>query len=141
MPVKAAFMLLTVGLLGACQAEADPLVTVSDARILALPTSAAAYFTLANSGGRDRLISVDAPGVGQASLHQTSMNAGIMRMRALPEGIEIPARGRILLSPSGRHVMIQGLVRPLAQGSLVQLKLRFERQGVVAIGAKVGGPQ
>ena len=139
--MKAAFLLLAGGLLGACQAEADPLVTISDARIVALPTSAAAYFTLANSGGRDRLVSVEAKGIGQASLHQTSMDGGIMRMRALPDGIEIPARGRILLSPSGRHVMIQGLDRPLVPGSEVQLKLRFERQGLVAIGTKVGGPE
>lgn len=140
-PVKASFMLLAAVALSACQSEADPLVTVSDARVVALPTSAAAYFTLANSGGRDRLLSVDAAGVGQASIHQTSMNGGIMRMRALPQGIEIPAQGRVLLSPSGRHVMIQGIARPLAPGSDVRLNLRFERQGIVAISAKVGGPR
>lgn len=139
--MKASFLLLAAALTSACQSEADPLVTVSDARVIALPTSAAAYFTLANSGGSDRLQSVEAQGVGRASLHQTSMDGGIMRMRALPEGIEIPARGRVSLAPSGRHVMIQGLARPLAPGSQVRLNLRFERQGAVAIGARVEGPR
>jgi len=133
--------MLAAVLLAACRSEPAPLVTVSDARVVALPTSAAAYFTLANSGGRDRLLSVDAPGVGRAGLHATSMAGGIMRMRALSEGIEIPDHGRVLLSPSGRHVMIEGLKQPLTPGSELRLTLRFERQGQVFISAPVGGPR
>ncbi len=139
--VKAAISLLAATLLTACSAEPAPLVTVSDAKAVALPTSAAVYFTLANSGGRDRLLSVDAAGVGKASLHETSMDGDIMRMRAIGEGIEIPARGRVRLSGGGRHVMIQDLARPLAAGSSIRLTLRFERQGEVAIDAPVSGPR
>ena len=140
--VKAAIFLLAATLLTACHAEAAPLVTVSEAKAIALPTSAAVYFTLANSGGRDRLLSVAADAeVGKASLHQTSMDGDIMRMRAIEEGIEIPARGRVRLSTNGRHVMIQNLTRPLAPGSSVRLTLRFERQGKVAIQAPVSGPR
>ena len=128
-------------LLGACHSEPAPLVTVSDARVTALPTSAAAYFTLANSGGRDRLLSVDAGGIGKATIHETSMAGGIMRMRALPQGIEIPAHGRVMLSSGGQHVMIMGLAKPLAAGSHVRLTLRFERQNPVAVDVPVGGPR
>ena len=128
-------------MLAACQAEPAPLVTVSEPRVVALATSAAAYFTLVNSGGRDRLLAVDAPGVGRAGFHQTRMADGIMRMRALQQGIEIPARGRVLLSPSGRHVMIEGLKQPLTPGSEVRLTLRFERQGEVTVRAPVGAPR
>ena len=139
--MKAAICLLTATLLTACNAEPAPLVTVSEARVIALPTSAAVYFTLANSGGRDRLLSVDAEGVGKASLHETSMDGDIMRMRAIDGGIEIPARGRVRLSANGRHVMIQDLATPLAVGSSVRLKLRLERQGLVEIGVPVSGPR
>ena len=139
--MKAAICLLTATLLTACNAEPAPLVTVSEARVIALPTSAAVYFTLANSGGHDRLLSVDAEGVGKASLHETSMDSDIMRMRAIDGGIEIPARGRVRLSTNGRHVMIQDLATPLAVGSTVRLKLRFERQGLVEIGVPVSGPR
>jgi len=138
--VKAAFPLLAALSLIACEAEPAPLVTVSDTRVVALPTSAAAYFTLANSGGRDRLVAVEAPGVGNAGLHETGMAGGIMRMRALADGIDIPAHGRVLLSPSGRHVMIEGLKQPLMPGSELRLTLRFERQGEVTVRAKVSGP-
>ncbi len=139
--MKAAVAMLTLMLLTACQSDPPPLVTVNDARVIALPNSAAAYFTLANSGGDDRLISVEAPGVGQASLHETSMADGIMRMRDLGQGIEVPAGATVLLSPSGKHVMIQGLARPLSQGSSIRLNLKFERQGSVVVNAPVGSPR
>ena len=139
--MKAAIFLLAATLLTACNAEPAPLVTVSESTVIALPTSAAVYFTLANSGGRDRLLSVDAEGVGKASFHETSMDGDIMRMRAIDGGIEIPARGRVRLSANGRHVMIQDLATPLAVGSTVRLKLRFERQALVEIGVPVSGPR
>lgn len=128
-------------LLGGCAAEPAPLVTVNDARVIALPTSAAAYFTLANSGGRDRLIAVDAGAAGKASLHETSMDGAIMRMRGLDGGIEVPAMGQVRLAASGKHVMIQDLAKPLAAGSSVRLTLRFERQGLVMVNAPVVGPR
>ena len=140
--MRVAIFLLAVTLLTGCRADPAPLVTVSEARTIALPTSAAVYFTLANSGGRDRLLSVAADnGVGTVSLHETSMDGDIMRMRAIEAGIEIPARGRVSLSANRRHVMIQDLTRPLSAGSSVRLTLRFERQGEVAIEAPVRGPR
>ena len=139
--MKTAICLIAVAMLTACTSEPAPLVTVIEARMIALPTSAAVYFALANSGGRDRLLSVSAEGIGKASLHETSMDGDIMRMRAIDGGIEIPARGQVRLSASGRHVMIQDLIKPLAAGSNVRLKLRFERQGLVEIGVPVSGPR
>lgn len=140
--VSIAISLFAAALLGDCTAEEPaPLVTVSEARVIALPTSAAAYFILANSGGHDRLLTVAADGVGRASLHETTMDGDIMRMRMIESGIEIPAHGRVLLSASGKHVMIQGLTKPLMAGSSVRLALRFERQGLVEVNAPVGGPR
>jgi copper(I)-binding protein len=139
--VKAAFIVIAAFLLAACNAEPAPMVTVSEARVVALPSSAAAYFTLINSGGRDRLKSVSADGVGRASLHETSFDGSIMRMRAIDGGFEVPARGQVRLSANGRHVMIQDLARPLAAGTKVRLTLDFERQGIVVVAAPVSGPR
>ena len=141
MLLRAAIFPIAAAALTACNPEAAPLVTVSDSRVIALPTSAAVYFTLVNSGGRDRLLSVAADAeTGSASLHETSMDGDIMRMRAI-DGIDIPAGERVALSANARHVMIQGLARPLEPGSSVRLTLRFERQGEVAIVAPVSGPR
>ncbi len=139
-------MRMTIAMLGAlliggCAAEPAPLVTVNEARVTALPTSAAAYFTLANSGGADRLLSVGTHGIGRASLHETSMDGSIMRMRSIDDGIDIPANGKVRLSANGKHVMIQDLAKPLAAGSSVRLTLLFERQGPVTVDAPVGGPR
>ena len=128
-------------LLAACTAEPAPLITVNAVRVTALPTSAAVYFTLANSGGRDRLLAVDAAGVGKASLHETTMDGEMMRMRAIDGGIEVPARGQVRLSANGKHVMIQDLAAPIAPGSSIRLALTFERQGTVTVSAPVGGPR
>ncbi len=134
-------LLLVLPLLAACAAEPAPLITVNEARVTALPTSAAVYFTLANSGGRDRLLSVDAAGVGKASLHETSMDGDMMRMRPLAEGIEVPAQGQVRLSANAKHVMLTNLSESLAPGSSIRLTLSFERQGKVSITAPVSGPQ
>ncbi len=139
--MKVTISLLAATFLAACNAEAAPLVTVNEAKLIALPTSAAVYFTLANSGGPDRLLSVGAEGVGKANLHETSMDGDIMRMRAIDGGIEVPARERVRLSANGRHVMIQDLATPLVPGSTVRLTLRFERQGLVEIGVPVSRPR
>lgn len=127
-------------LLGACHAQPAPMVTVSDARVTAMSGSAAAYFTLANSGGDDRLTAVEAKGVGKASLHETRFEGGVMRMRTVTQGIDIPNRGRVLLTAGGRHVMIEDIARPLAPGSHIRLTLHFERQGDVSVDAPVSGP-
>ena len=139
--MKFAISMLGALLLVGCSAEEAPLVTVNDARVTALPTSAAAYFTLTNSGGRDRLLSVDAASLGKASLHETSMDGDMMRMRSIEGGIEVPAKGEVRLSANGKHVMIQGLTKPLVPGSSVPLTLRFERQGSVTVNAAVSGPR
>ncbi len=140
--MRIAMIMVAMLAIGGCAApEPAPLVTVSEARVVALPTSGAAYFTLANSGGRDRLLAVDAGPVGRASLHETSMDGQMMHMRAMKDGIEIPARGRVRLSTNGKHVMIADLARPLAEGSSIRLTLRFERQGEVVVNAPVGGPR
>ena len=118
-------------LLASCQAESvPPAIAVQDswARSTASgQTSTAAYFTISNPGGEDRLVGVSSP-FGQASLHSTTMDGGVMRMRPV-ESLEIPARSTVVLKPGGLHVMITGLERPLDAGTAIPLDLSFERAG------------
>ncbi len=92
--------------------------------------------TIANRGGDDRLISVATPAAGSATLHTTTMDGGIMRMRAINDGIVI-AKGRLMLEPNGTHVMLTGLERPLVQGQRIAARLRFARSGNRDIGITV----
>lgn len=118
-------------LLFACGAEsAPPAIEIRDAwarATVAGQNSAAVYVTIRNRGGSDRLLRVSSP-VGSASLHSSTIDNGIVRMRAAAD-LEIPARSTVALEPGGTHVMISGLNRPLGPGQGVPLELGFARSG------------
>ena len=118
-------------LLASCHAqEAPPKIAVEDAWARATVPGkggSAAYFTIANEGGADRLLTVSSP-TADASLHSTSMNNGVMRMRPL-EALDVPADSTVTLKPGGTHVMLMGLKQPLADGGTLELDLKFEKSG------------
>jgi periplasmic copper chaperone A len=101
---------------------------------------AAGYLVIHNQGSAsDRLIGGSAEFASDVSVHQMSMDNGIMRMRELNAGLEVPARGEVALSPKGYHLMFTGLQRPLKKGEVVKVILKFEHAGEVAVEFKVGG--
>ena len=130
---------LAAFLLVSCTAEAPaPEIVVEGAWARAAAhgrSSTAVYLTIRNSGGGDRLVAISSP-VGQASLHSTSMDGGIMRMRPV-ESLDVPAGSVVKLVPGGNHVMLTGLKSPLAAGSAVPLELQFERSGGKRVDAAV----
>ncbi len=117
--------------LGGCDAPA-PRIEISDAwtrATSATASSAAVYMTIANQGGEDRLTSATTPAAKSATLHTMGINGGIMRMRPIPDGVEIAAKGSLSLAPNGTHLMLTGLERPLVQGERIPARLRFARSG------------
>lgn len=125
-------------LLGSCTASAPPSIDIDDAWARAtVPAqmSSAAYFTVRNTGGADKLLSVSSPS-GNASMHSTSMDNGVMRMRPLAD-LEVPANATVELKPGGTHVMLMGLKAPLTAGSTIQLDLKFEKSGDRHVTAEV----
>lgn len=114
-------------LLASCNSSSPPAISVDDAwaRATVGPQgSSAAYFTIRNDGGADALLSVSTPGAN-ASLHSTTMENGVMRMRPLGR-LDIPAKSTVALKPGGTHVMLMGLKAPLTAGSTIRLDLKFE---------------
>jgi copper(I)-binding protein len=98
------------------------------------------YLVIHNHGATpDRLIGGAADFAGEVSVHEMSMDNGIMRMRALKGGLEIPANGEVRLSPKGYHVMFDALKQPLKKGENVKATLTFEHAGSVAVEFAVGG--
>lgn len=118
-------------LLVACNSEsAPPAIEIADAwarATVAGKRSTAAYLTIRNGGGEDRLLGVSSP-LGSASLHSTTSDGGVVRMRAV-KALEIPAESTVELKPGGTHVMISGLNQPLELGQGVPLELSFDRSG------------
>ena len=128
-------------LLAGCRGGAVD-VTASEAWVAATAAGqpvGAAYVTLANRGSHPAsLVAVEAPGTAEtASLHSTSLADGVMRMRPLNEGLEIPAGGQVKLAPMGDHVMLAGLAHPLVAGQQVRLVLRFDDASEVDVVASV----
>ncbi len=121
-------MLVSALLLGACSPRAPARMEVQDASAgVSAPgqKQAAAYVTLRNDGGRDeQLRSVRVEGVGSATVHESSMTDGVMRMRPVAE-LNLPAGATVTMAPGGLHIMLTGLTQPLAAGDELLATLLF----------------
>ena len=60
-----------------------------------------------------------------------SMDGGVMKMRELKNGIEIPPGATVELKPGSYHIMMMNLSRPLAKGDKIKGSLTFEKAGKV----------
>ncbi|MCO5063143.1 MAG: copper chaperone PCu(A)C [Rhizobiaceae bacterium] len=96
---------------------------------------AAGYLTLKNEGGEaDRLVAVTGEISPKAQIHEMAVDAkGVMTMRELAAGIEIPAGGTVELKPGSFHLMFMGIERPLKEGERFKGSLTFEKAGEVDV--------
>jgi copper(I)-binding protein len=73
-----------------------------------------------------RLVSASSPVAGVTEVHEMKMDGGVMKMRALPDGLELPAGKTIELKPGGYHVMLMDLKTSLPIGNTVPITLVFK---------------
>jgi copper(I)-binding protein len=88
---------------------------------------------------------VTSPIAAKAESHQMSVNAeGVMTMRPVEGGIEIPAGSEVELKPGSFHIMFMELNQPTKEGVKFPGTLTFEKAGTVdvefAVDAKAGEP-
>ncbi|WP_293370093.1 copper chaperone PCu(A)C [Nevskia sp.] len=142
-------LLMSATLLAACKPATPPAEAASTAETRIgdlLITSATSretplaggtgpgFMTIANRGATDdRLLSATSPETTSVELHEMSMADGQMTMRALPEGLLIPAGGTVDLAPGGIHLMLIGVRDALVAGQTVPVELRFEKAGTVTV--------
>jgi len=94
----------------------------------------AAFMVIENKGKTaDRLIAATAENADHVEIHEMSMSDGVMKMRELAGGLEIPAGGKVELKPGSYHLMLMGLKQPIAAGSVVKGTMTFERAGKTAV--------
>ena len=99
--------------------------------------SAGIYLTIENRGtSGDRLVRVASPAAASAELHSMTMDGNVMRMRAIA-GLDVAPGATVTLGAAGYHVMLVGLVKPLATGDKVPVTLTFEKAGAVEVTALV----
>ena len=93
-------------------------------------SSSAAYVSVMNHGKMaDRLLDATSNLARKTELHLMEMDNGVMRMRPIEGGIDLPAGKTIHLAPGGYHVMLIGLNAPLTAGSIFEITLVFQNAG------------
>jgi copper(I)-binding protein len=96
--------------------------------------SSAAYMTITNAGGEaDRLIAAATDAAGAVEIHDMADEGGMMVMRPVEGGLEIPANGSVDLAPGGYHLMLIGLAESLNPDDEISLELEFETAGTVEL--------
>ncbi len=83
-----------------------------------------AFMSLSSSTG-SRLKSVSSPVAGVSQVHEMRMEGDIMKMKALENGLELPAGKTVELKPGGYHVMLMDLKLPLKKDTTIPLTLVF----------------
>lgn len=95
--------------------------------------NAAVYMTVRNSGSQpDTLLAVKTPIGSATELHRTSNEDGVMKMRQMTAGIDIPAGGEVKLEPGGLHIMVLGLTAPLKESDRYPVTFVFKSAGEIA---------
>lgn len=101
---------------------------------------AGGYFSITNIGSSpDRLLSISSEISAKTELHEMGVKDGVMTMRPVSGGLEIPAGGKVALAPGGYHLMFVGLKRQPKQGKTFPATLTFEKAGTVAVEFAVEG--
>ena len=84
-----------------------------------------AFMSLTSKDGLT-LVGGSSPVAGVTEIHEMKMEGDVMKMRALPKGLDLPAGKTIELKPGGYHVMLMDLKGPLAKDTTVPLTLLFK---------------
>jgi copper(I)-binding protein len=96
---------------------------------------AAGYAAIRNTGGEpDRLIAVSGEIAGRTEIHEMAVDAnGVMTMRPVAGGIEVPAGGLAELKPGGFHIMFMDLKGGAKEGETFKGTLTFEKAGTIEV--------
>ena len=110
------------------------------ATVAGMPSSAA-YLKITNNGVLDdRLIEVKSAIARRVEIHSMELDQGVMRMRAVVDGLVIAAGNSVTLAPGGLHIMLMGLTTDLAPDTQHEITLVFEKAGDIKLTATAKRP-
>lgn len=84
-----------------------------------------AFMTL-TARDASRLVGAASPVAGVVEVHEMKLEGDVMKMRALKDGLELPAGHPVALKPGGYHVMLMDLKAALPKESTIPLTLVFK---------------
>jgi copper(I)-binding protein len=110
-------------------ALADTAISIGDPYVRLAPPSAentGMFMVIRNRGDADiKLIGAASPAAKSVELHTVIEEGGMNKMRPVPS-IPVKAKGETALKPGDYHVMLIGLNKPLNEGDIVPLTLKFD---------------
>lgn len=124
--------------LASCSGEG---IVATNAWIRAAPDGTAlgaAYLEVRNDGEAVVLERVSSDKHASVSIHETVLQNGISRMRAL-ESLPVPARQTVQLAPGGVHLMLAQTQSVLREGDAATLTLHFSNGEKLSVVARVRG--
>ncbi|MEJ2733329.1 MAG: copper chaperone PCu(A)C [Anaerolineae bacterium] len=99
------------------------------------------FMRLVNKGKEpDRLLGGKTDVAQTVEIHETVIEGGLAKMQMLTGGLELPARGEVLLEPGSYHLMLIGVTHDLKVADELSIELQFEKSGRVMVEAKVREP-
>ena len=113
-------------LIGSAPALAQ--TTVKDAWIRGTvpQQKATGLFAQITSTAGGKLVAGSSPVAGIVEIHEMAMDGTVMKMRALPAGLDLPAGKAVELKPGGYHVMLMDLKQQVKEGDTVPVNLVIE---------------
>ncbi len=95
---------------------------------------AGGYMVVRNSGSQaDRLVAVSSNASSSAEIHEMAVKDGVMTMRPVEGGLEIPAGGEVELKPGGYHIMFMKPLEQFKEGEKRAATLVFEHAGSINV--------
>jgi copper(I)-binding protein len=103
-------------------------ITVTDAwaRATVQGQKATGAFMKIMAKDNAKLVGVSSPVAGVVEIHEMKMDKDVMKMSALPNGLELPAGKAVELKPGGYHVMLMDLKAPLTKDTTIPLTLMVQ---------------
>ncbi len=77
----------------------------------------AGYFTVRNDGATPDRLTGGTADFATVEFHEMKSEDGVMKMRELSSGLNIPAHATIRFAPGGYHLMFTHLTKPLAKAT------------------------
>jgi len=127
--MKFSKQLITAALTTICAVSAlaqNVTITNAWARATVQGQKATGAFMTLTAKDNAKLVGVSSPVAGVAEIHEMKVEKDVMKMAALPNGLDLPAGKAVELKPGSYHVMLMDLKAPLAKDTTVPVTLTFQ---------------
>ncbi len=136
---------LSITLLTACQDKNKADLEAHQAYAFATSQNAktgAIFLTFKNNSDQDqRLVSALSDSAEITEIHQNLIDPddGMMMMRKI-KSLDLPANEKVMLEPTGYHIMLIKLTEPLKKGDKISVTLGFENYPDITVPVSVVAP-